>query len=349
MDASPTTPDESVPSPLLEQLLAVHSARETSWLADAAGTAAERGLGALYSLLYVLDACGELKGEPPASGARSRGLARIYEALDIDIATAKFDPQENEHVAAALRDGRAVFVDELAQALPGSPDAEKVRRLGVAGVLLAPLYWGGESLGVLVLLMPDGSNRPLKRAELLGHHVAVALRNLRENEAGRKRSELDAVRWVYDERRMREQLTQEARRARRHGRPLSILLLRVPNLEELREQFGRFLADQLLRQLAGQLDDATRDTDFLGASGEDGLTAILIETDESGAEQAKRRLLNGLVAIRLQHTDLPGLRFEFVCGTASLPQDGSTADELAAAVEARLVPPPEQAAAASAG
>ena len=350
MDPVTARTEDSLVPPLLSELLGVHTAPTVPWLADAASTAAEHGLGALYSLLYLTDTAGELKGQPPASRERVHSLLKLNDALGVDLTRLRFDPQQQEHFASVLRNGKAISVAELDRLLPLKSSAEVVRniqqRLGIGSVLLAPLYWDSEELGVLVLMMPNDSTPAVARAEVFGHHVAIALRNLRAKDEGRKRGELDAVRWVYDEWRLQEQLTQETLRARRHSRPLSILLLRVQNLEQLRQRFGRFLADQLLRQLAGELDDATRDTDFLGAAGDDGLAAILVEADANGAAEAERRLLQGIGAIRLRHTDLPGLQFQFACATATLPQDGDTSRELTDAAEARLAPIEEPRAAA---
>jgi diguanylate cyclase (GGDEF)-like protein len=326
--------------PLLEPLLAVHSAPSTGWLADAAGTAAERGLGALYGLLYLTDSSGQLVGERPASKERMRSLAKVNQALDTDLTALRFEPGERSALASTMQGGRAAEVRELAQAIPLAADAEMLciaqRQLGVAQAWLAPLQRGGESLGLLLLLMPEDPPAPLSHADILGQHVAVAVSNLRTKDAGRKRGELDAVRWVYDEWRFLEQLAQEVHRAQRHGRPLSILLLSVQNLTELRVRYGRFLAERVLRQVAGRLDDAMRDTDFLGASQEDGFAAILVETDQGGAERARERLLAGLGTMELPEAELPGLDVQLACATATLPQDGRSAEELAAAAEARL-------------
>jgi diguanylate cyclase (GGDEF)-like protein len=175
-------------------------------------------------------------------------------------------------------------------------------------------------------------------AALFGRHVAVALENLREEEAGRKRGELDAVRWVYDEQRLEDQLTREIQRAERHDRPLSILLLRVQNLDELRERYGRFLADRVLRQIAGALEDAMRNTDFLGAFKEDGFAGILVEADKIAAERAKTRLGAALVEIRLPQANLPDLQVDLACATATFPEGGTVAKEMIAAAEAKLSP-----------
>ena len=171
-----------------------------------------------------------------------QSLQKLNEALGADLTRLRFDPQQQEHFASVLRNGKAVSVAELDRLLPLKSSAEVVRniqrRLGIGSVLLAPLYWDSEELGVLVLMMPNDSTPAVARAEVFGHHVAIALRNLRAKDEGRKRGELDSVRWVYDEWRLQEQLTQETLRARRHSRPLSILLLRVQNLEQLRQRFG---------------------------------------------------------------------------------------------------------------
>ncbi len=322
----------------------VHSApqapRSGLGLANAAATAAERGLGALYGLLYLVDASGYLSGVRAASSGGRRALAKMQQVLGTDLTTLKFDPQERPVLVSAMQDGRAVSVPDLGQVLPLPVEAEKLRaaqrQLGIAQVWLAPLYWNGESLGLLLLLMPPNAPVPLAHSELLGRHVAVALGNLREQEAGRKRGELDAVRWVYDERRFLEELGQEARRAGRHHRPLSILLVRVQNAKALRKRYGRFLAERVLHQVAGRLADAMRDTDFLGAYGEDGFAAILVEAGQEGARRAEERLLSGLDKMQLPHVELPGLDVQLVYAAATLPQGGESAEELTAVAEARL-------------
>ncbi len=325
---------------LLEPLLGVHSAPNRNWLADAASTAAERGLGALYSLLCLTDASGQLTSERPASRERMRALAKLQQVLDTNLTTLKFSPQERPAVLSAMEDGHAGAVPELSQALPLHLDATRLqsaqRQLGIAEVWLAPMNWGGQSWGLLLLFMPANPPALLPHAELLGWHVAVALTNLREKEAGRKHGELDAVRWVYDERRFLEQLAQELQRARRHNRPVSIMLLRVLNLDDLRARYGRFLTEQLLRQVAGRLADAKRDSDFLAAFQEDAFATILVEADQKGAQRAKERLLTGLQTTKLPHAELPDLHLQLACATATSPQDGETAEELAAVAAARL-------------
>lgn len=321
-----------------EPLLGVHSAPTAEWLAEAVGVAAERGLGALYCFFFLTDAEGRLQGQRPASSERMRNLVKVHQALEQELISYKFDPGDRPALAQALQQGTAVALSDLAQALP--LDEARLRnagrQLGVDAVWVAPLYWNAESTGLLLLLMPADRPASLAEAELLGRHAGVALHNQREREAGRRRGDIDAIRWVHDEHRFRDQLAQEVRRAARHKRPLSIMVLRVQNLDDFRTRYGRFLSERLLRQLGNRLADAIRDTDFLGAFGDDGFATILVEADQGGAARAKERLLEGLQSLSLPNVDLPDLQTRLSYATATLPEDGETAEELTAAAEQHM-------------
>ncbi len=327
-------------SSLLEPLLGVHSAPSLGWLADATANAAQRGLGVLYTLLYVSDASGRLSAITPASGPQRSVLARLSQTLGADVAVGKVDPSLKPQLVEAIEHGRTVAISGLGHVLPQIIDEDHVQaveiELGVTSVIAAPLRRDGEQFGLLLLLVGPGQAKQTASAELLARHVAVAITNLRERESARKRGEVDAVRWVYDERRFREELGQEVRRAQRHQRPLSMMLVRILNLDELRKRYGRFLSERVLRQVAARLDDAMRDTDFLGASASDGFGAILIEANHEGANVAETRLLAGLQELQLPENVLAELKIQIGCGVATLPQDGETVEELTAAAEVRL-------------
>jgi len=332
-------------SPLLEPLLAVHSAPDAGWLADAAMTAAERGVGALYGFLYLAaDDSGRLRGEEPASRERIGPLARATQLLGSDPTALTIDPEASPSVAEALREGRATAVESLAGVLPqlNEKQAEKAQRqLGVGEIWLVPIRANNETMGLLVLLMPANHSATIETAEALGRHIAVALANLRGSEAARKRGELDAVRWIHDERKFTEQLGIEIQRAARHQRPLSVLLVRVDGYAELRRRHGRFLAERVLRRVAATMEDAMRATDFLGAFKDDGFAAILVEADETAAENAKSRFLGALAKIDLPKANLPSLDLSYSCAIVTMEKGGSTAEDLLAAAGERLGTQPQ--------
>jgi diguanylate cyclase (GGDEF)-like protein len=93
----------------------------------------------------------------------------------------------------------------------------------------------------------------------------------------------------------------------------------------------------VLRQVAGRLTDAMRDTDFLGAYHEDGFATILVEAEQEGAEIARGRFLASLETVKLPNADLQDLTVQIACATATMPEDGTNAEELVATAERRLL------------
>lgn len=330
-------------SPLLEPLLGVHSAASVPRLTDAAMTAAERGVGALYGFLYLGTESSGLRGEEPASPQRTGALARVTQILGKDPTRLTIEPATSPPVNEALTEAKCVTTGSLRAVLPFQPDeaqaAKAQRKLGVSEVWVVPVEANNEAMGVLVLLMPENHSASMEVAQVLGRHIAVALSNLREGEASRKRGDLDAVRWICDERKVIEELTIELQRSARHERPLSLLIVRVDEYTALRRRHGSFLAERALRRVAATMQEAMRATDFLGAYGDDGFAVILVEADETAAENARKRYLATLEKLDLSRANLAGLDLHFSFAVATMKQGGSTSEELLAAAEQQLAAP----------
>ena len=136
MKKQPAFTSESDGSLLLEPLLGIHSALSQSWLADATATAAQRGLGVLYTLLYVSDAFGRLSAVTPASGPQRGVLARLSQVLGTDVAVGKVDPSLKPQLAEALQNGRTVAIAGLGNALPQIVEEEQAQAAELASSLL---------------------------------------------------------------------------------------------------------------------------------------------------------------------------------------------------------------------
>ena len=129
-------------------------------------------------------------------------------------------------------------------------------------------------------------------------------------------------------------MRRELGRAGRHERPLSVLLLRVVNLEEVHRCLGRFLAERLLRRLGAVLNEQIRGSDFLGSYGDDGFALVMAETDAGAASQAASRLLPFVLRTEPEWTIQPQPELRY--GSATFPEDGGTPEALLAAAEGRL-------------
>ena len=147
MSNQPAFTSDPDSSPLLEPLLGIHSAPNLGWLADATASAAQRGLGVLYTLLYVSDASGRLSTVNPVSGAQRSVLARLSQTLGMDVAAGKVDPSLKPRLAEPLQHGRTVAIVGLSHALPQIVEDDQAHaaevELGVTSVIAAPLQWDG--------------------------------------------------------------------------------------------------------------------------------------------------------------------------------------------------------------
>jgi diguanylate cyclase (GGDEF)-like protein/PAS domain S-box-containing protein len=87
-----------------------------------------------------------------------------------------------------------------------------------------------------------------------------------------------------------ERLEEEVGRARRHGRPLSLLLLDIDRFKEYNDSFGHLAGDGVLRSVGGILARNVRATDFAARYGGEELAVILPDTESKGALELAERL-----------------------------------------------------------
>jgi diguanylate cyclase (GGDEF)-like protein len=321
---------------MIEALLHVHSALTLEWLVDGAATAAERGLNAPFSFVYLEDQDGRLDCKAPASDLRRRSQQRLIDALGYDLTRRKLDPQDSPQLAEAL-DTSAVVVADAGEFLGTLVDVRKAREamrtLALSTVAIVPLETAGERLGAMLLLFHGAPNDTHVR--LLAQHIACAAVNLRNSQAAREAVVIDVARSVFDARKLEHELQRELTRADRYRREVAVAVIEATNLGLLREQFGHFLTDQLLQRLGEALAQHAREIDVIGAYKESGYTMILTEATREGASAAAARLLQTAEQVRFDEA-VPGLELHLAAGWAACPADGATSDALFAAAERRM-------------
>lgn len=82
----------------------------------------------------------------------------------------------------------------------------------------------------------------------------------------------------------------EMRRAARHGRPLSIVVLDLDKFKSVNDEAGHAAGDYVLRSLSAQWMSLSRQTDIVGRLGGDEFAMLLPETDEHEARAVMARL-----------------------------------------------------------
>jgi diguanylate cyclase (GGDEF)-like protein/PAS domain S-box-containing protein len=88
--------------------------------------------------------------------------------------------------------------------------------------------------------------------------------------------------------------------ARRHGRPLGLLLVDADHFKRINDTYGHPAGDAVLVALAGIMTACLRHTDRLGRIGGEEFAVLLPETDEAGAIAFAERLLSDTRAARVE-------------------------------------------------
>lgn len=121
---------------------------------------------------------------------------------------------------------------------------------------------------------------------------------------------------------------QEANRAVRYHRPLSVLVCELDHAEHIHKELAPIQVEGLLRELAERLGQAIRDTDtvgFLDADGPPHFAIVLPETDENGAALAADKIRRSIATHDFSSTGA-WRRITVSCGAATIdagyrPQD----------------------------
>ena len=105
---------------------------------------------------------------------------------------------------------------------------------------------------------------------------------------------LDGLTGVKNRRAFDERLADELRRARRHGQPLSLVLLDVDHFKAYNDTYGHLAGDEVLKGVGRLLQANARGTDFVARFGGEEFAVLLIGTTADEARAAAERLRQAL-------------------------------------------------------
>jgi diguanylate cyclase (GGDEF)-like protein len=282
---------------------------------------------------------------------RSRGAARVQEVeasvaalvaersalSDITTGIAHQQPPEKTfelvaNYAAKLVGGTAAQVEPLARA-----DVRTAH-----GRVRAIVMAGNEKWGTLVLDGVSATDLPAARLQLLQNladlaGLAVSTANTRTQllmEAQR-----DPLTGLANQRAFHRELAEEMSRARRHGRPLALILLDLDNFKAINAAEGPPGGDRVLIEVAKRVRGALRLEAHVARLGGDELAVLLPECDANGAYAVAERVRN---AVRAEETEA-GNRVTASAGVAALEPSGEggisatgTTEELLQAADSAL-------------
>jgi diguanylate cyclase (GGDEF)-like protein len=129
----------------------------------------------------------------------------------------------------------------------------------------------------------------------------------------------DALTALPNRRAIEEHLTRATAHARRHGEPMSLLMIDLDRFKETNDRYGHAAGDRVLRAVADCLREALRAEDLPGRWGGDEFIVVLPIADESQARAVVTRLRAAAPRAKLSDIGLPdGVRMSIGCATATL-------------------------------
>jgi diguanylate cyclase (GGDEF)-like protein len=191
------------------------------------------------------------------------------------------------------------------------------------GRVRAIVMAGDEKWGTLVLEGVSANELPAARLQLLQNladlaGLAVSTANTRTqllNEAQR-----DPLTGLANQRAFHRELAEEMSRARRHGRPLALILIDLDNFKAVNHTEGEAGGDRALVEVATRIQDALRLEAHVARLGGDELAVLLPECDSNGGYAVAERLRN---AVRAEET-AAGNRVTASAGVAALEPSGES-------------------------
>jgi diguanylate cyclase (GGDEF)-like protein len=208
---------------------------------------------------------------------------------------------------------------------------------GVKAMAAFPLIVEGAAVGVLTLHASDPDFFDHDEVELLTEltaNVSFALELLGKQDRITYLALYDPLTGAANQTLFQERLTEHVRVAHPDRDRFAVCIFDVDRFKVINDTLGRSAGDELLRQIAGRMVDALRDSARLCRIGADRFAFLIpdIQTDTDAARRLEQKIAACFdAAFKLGDAEL---RISAKAGLALYPADGRRADALFANAEA---------------
>jgi diguanylate cyclase (GGDEF)-like protein len=233
-------------------------------------------------------------------------------------------------VAALVAAGAAVWgADGYWACVPGAVALAAVVRaprlalLGAGAVVVL-----AAAIAPLPALVPAVTVPVVSVAVMLGARMRLE----RERDAMRRSAHRDPLTGLSNRRALGELLRYEIARHSRQGETFVVLALDLDGFKRVNDRFGHDAGDEVLREVAGALEQAVRAQDTVVRLGGDEFCILAPRTDRDSAAPLVARVRESLARAA---TGVSGLGASI--GAALYPEDGTDAAALLAAADAAAI------------
>jgi len=124
--------------------------------------------------------------------------------------------------------------------------------------------------------------------------------------------------------------------ARRHGRPLALLMMDVDGLKLINDTYGHNVGDAALARLGKLLARRVRAEDIAARIGGDEFAVLMPDTDERRGLAAAERLEKSLQAKPIYESKGLTLKLAVSCGVAGYPWSGESIAQIVQSADANM-------------
>ena len=168
--------------------------------------------------------------------------------------------------------------------------------------------------------------------------VRFALQDRLEQEAAERIYEQtvrDPLTGLHNRRHLEEQLGSELAYCKRHGTPLSVLILDADHFKRINDQYGHPAGDAVLRELGVIMGQATRAEDVAARYGGEEFVVLARAIDSQGAAAIAERIRQRVQDARILHQGVQ-IPVTVSIGVATAVGEAVSVDTLMAAADAAL-------------
>lgn len=218
------------------------------------------------------------------------------------------------------------ITDIVLPAMSGEQVVSRLRRDRPDAIILSMSKFTGEKplANILLAGADDYIHKPFDSGGLMSR-LKVNVRAFQLKKRLERLAVTDGLTDLYNHRYSYERLEEEAAKAARYGRPLSLAMLDIDDFKHINDTRGHRVGDQVLAALAKTLRDSLRSVDVVGRYGGEEFVAILPNTSKAGAYSLAERLRKDV-----ERLVVDGLKVTISIGVAEFP-------DLDVAEEAQLI------------